>query len=177
MSLEEIYNILEGNKNIDVLVINDLLDKYNNDKVLFCLKELYDIDYVGEMNIRNDAKYRELVIERFNKCIICQNNECNIDCCNVCHILNFADCDNDSKYDINNGLLLCANMHSYFDKHLLKLKIIDYNNAMVSVQIDEKLKDCQIYKYNGLIITLLSENIKYIEKRYSSISKNLQLLE
>jgi predicted restriction endonuclease len=78
---------------------------------------------------------------------------------------------------LNNGLLLCANMHSYFDKHLLKLKIIDYNNCIVSVQIDKKLKDCQIYKYNGLIITLLSENIKYIEKRYSSISKNLHMLE
>jgi hypothetical protein len=58
-------------------------------------------------------------------------------------------------------------MHAYFDKHLLKFKIIDYNNAMVAIQIDDKLKDCTIYKYNGYIITLFNENLKYFEKRYS----------
>jgi len=179
MSLERIYKLLSGKtiENINAKLINQLINNYDEDKVFYCLKKIYNIDIIfnDEKQIenitnniaRNDIEFRELVKRRFNNCIICQNNECNIDCCNVCHIWNYSFCDDNSKYDINNGLLLCANTHSYFDKHLIKFKIIDYNNAMVSIQIDDKLKHCKIYKYNNSIITLFNENLKYLEKRYS----------
>jgi len=178
MSLEKIYSILENATNININYLNKLADLYDIDKVLFCLKDLYNIEIITEYStdnddkqketiIRDDNEYRKIVKQRFNKCIICQNNECNIECCQVAHILDFSKCnDNKSKYDINNGLLMCANTHSLFDKNLLKFKIIDYNNAMVSIQIDESLNDYNIYKYNGQIITLFNENLVYIDKRY-----------
>jgi predicted restriction endonuclease len=128
---------------------------------------------------RDDNEYRELVKQRFGNCIICQNKECHISCCQVTHIYDFSKCikDNDekSKYDINNGLLMCANTHLFFDKHLLKLKIIDANNAMVSIEIDKTLKNnWNIYRYNGQIITLFKENMKYLEKRYSNTGNTIE---
>ena len=35
------------------------------------------------------------------------------------HIKAFSDCDIEEAYDINNGLLLCANADAYFDKYLI----------------------------------------------------------
>ena len=51
--------------------------------------------------------------------------------------------------------------------HLLKLQIKDYDKGTVTIQINESLKDYNIYKYNGQIITLYKENLIYIDKRYS----------
>jgi predicted restriction endonuclease len=220
-SIEIIYNVIkteyEKNRNIKPIeeiitneYINGLLDAYDNNKVIYCLKTLQnigidfeildeDIEYnaeeeenvVEEENMeannvveekkennlktsiaRDDNEYRELVKQRFGKCIICQKKECHISCCQVAHIYDFSKCvknnDEVSKYDVNNGLLMCANTHLMFDKHLLKLKIIDVNNAMVSIEIDKTLKDCNIYRYNGQIIIIFKENMKYLEKRYSN---------
>ena len=70
---------------------------------------------------------------------------------------------------------MCANNHLFFDKHLLKLKIIDANNAMVSIEIDKTLKNnWNIYRYNGQIITLFKENMKYLEKRYSNTGNTIE---
>ena len=232
-SIEIIYNVIkteyEKNKNIksieDIITneyINGLLDTYDNNKVIYCLKTLQNIgidfeildedieynieegeDNVEENNVeednveednveekkeknennlktsiaRDDNEYRELVKLRFGKCIICQKQECHISCCQVAHIYDFSKCvknnDEESKYDVNNGLLMCSNTHLMFDKHLLKLKIIDASNAMVSIEIDKTLKDCNIYRYNGQIITLFKENMKYLEKRYSNTENTI----
>ena len=216
-SIEIIYNVIkteyENNRNIKPIeeiitneYINGLLDTYDNNKVIYCLKTLQnigidfeildeDIEYNAEEeenNVedekkednlktsidRDDNEYRELVKQRFGKCIICQNKECHISCCQVAHIYDFSKCvknnDEDSKYDVNNGLLMCANTHLMFDKYLLKLKIIDACNAMVSIEIDKTLKDCNIYRYNGQIITLFKENMKYLEKRYSNTGNTME---
>ena len=226
-SIEIIYNVIkteyEKNRNIKPIeeiitneYINRLLDTYDNNKVIYCLKTLQNIgidfeildediednaveeDNVVEANnveednveeekkednlktsiARDDAEYRELVKQRFGKCIICQNNECHISCCQVAHIYDFSKCvrnnDEESKYNINNGIVMCANTHLMFDKHLLKLTIIDSNNAMVSIEIDKTLKDCNIYRYNGQIITLFKENMKYLEKRYSNTENTVE---
>jgi len=156
------FEILENNEDISEEISEDITKEINKEDKL-------------QINIaRNDNEYRELVKKRFGKCIICQNKNCHISYCEVAHIYDFAKCVNDkdskSKYDINNGLLMCANTHKMFDKHLLKLQIIDNNNALVSIQIDEILKDVpSIYRYNGEIITLFKENMKYIEKRYCNL--------
>ena len=221
VSMETIYNLIkteyEDNKNIKPIeeiftneYINELLDTYDNNKVIYCLKTLQNIDIDfeildedaeeeynaveeeadGEVDeeakednlktsiARDDNEYRELVKQRFGNCIICQNKECHISCCQVAHIYDFSKCirnnDEQSKYDINNGIVMCANTHLMFDNHSLKLQIIDGNNAMVSIEIDKTLKDCNIYRYNGQIITLFKENMKYLEKRYSNTENTVE---
>ncbi len=44
------------------------------------------------------------------------------------HIKRFADCDAIEAYDINNGLLLCANADALFDKHMIT---VDENKQLV----------------------------------------------
>lgn len=116
---------------------------------------------------RDDNEYRTKVKSLFEKCIICQNTgDCNIACCQVAHIWNHSQCDDESKYNIYNGVLMCANTHLLFDKHLLQLKIVDYGMGIVYIHIDSSLQEYQIYKYHGSNITLFKENMEFLEKRY-----------
>jgi len=157
--------------------LQNLLDKYDNDKVYYCIKSIQPVidqsvsdteRYVLTV-ARDDKEFREMVKNKFNKCIICNNNECSVFSCEVAHIWNFSDCDSSSKYDVNNGILLCANNHILFDKHLIKFNL-DSVSGIVSISVDNILKDYAIYKYNGITINLTPENVKYLEKRYSQIA-------
>jgi predicted restriction endonuclease len=202
ISIKNLLSEIESDrvKGIDIAsssYFQTLLDKYDNDKVYYCIQSIqpvYDNLVVDQLIpdqpiakqphptvvnnkeryvltvARDDKEFREIVKNKFKKCIICSNNECSFYSCEVAHIWNFSDCDAGSKYDINNGLLLCANNHILFDKHLIKFNILDSSKGIVSIYIDEKLKDCTIYKYNGNQIILSLENIKYLEKRYSQIA-------
>jgi len=117
--------------------------------------------------VRDDNEYRKTIKNLFAKCIICQNSgECNIACSQVAHIWNHSQCDDESKYNIYNGVLMCANTHLLFDKHLLQLKIVDYGKGIVYIHIDSSLQDFQIYKYHGRHITLFTENMEFLEQRY-----------
>ena len=177
--------------------LQTLLDKYDNDKVYYCIQSIQSIpgqpipdqpapeqpvtnqhqitvDNNKERYVltvaRDDKEFREMVKNKFKKCIICNNNECSVYSCEVAHIWNFSDCDSSSKYDVNNGILLCANNHILFDKHLIKFNILDCARGLVSISVDNILKDYAIYKYNGITINLTPENVKYLEKRYSQIA-------
>jgi hypothetical protein len=177
--------------------IQTLLDKYDNDKVYYCIQSIQPIpdqpvpdqpipeqpvanhpqptvDNNKERYVltvaRDDKEFREMIKNKFNKCIICNNNECSVFSCEVAHIWNFSYCDSSSKYDVNNGILLCANNHILFDKHLIKFSIQNSASGIVSISVDNILKDYAIYKYNGITINLTPENVKYLEKRYSLIA-------
>lgn len=54
------------------------------------------------------------------------------------HIKRFADCDAIEAYDVNNGLLLCANADALFDKHMIT---VDENKQLVfSFLIEDNLQ-------------------------------------
>ena len=54
------------------------------------------------------------------------------------HIKRFADCDALEAYDVNNGLLLCANADALFDKHMIT---VDENKQLVfSFLIEDNLQ-------------------------------------
>lgn len=79
------------------------------------------------------------------------------------HIKGFADCNSNEAYDINNGLLLCANADALFDKHLIT---IDENMEIVFsfvLEHDEKLK--QMLRLNNEIFKSILNNdrMKYLE--------------
>ena len=90
----------------------------------------------------------------------------------VAHIFDFSKCENiEEKYDINNGLLMCANMHKYFDDSLLKFVIdgvVDYNYIVKIVFCDSMIDYGFYKKYNGKQIQLNKKNIIYIEKKNNS---------
>ena len=181
--------------------INELFTKYNNNsdsqKLAYCLKTLNNIgiDYIININDidniksldniksktiinRNDDTFKREVKARFNKCIICDddNTNCCLECCEVAHIWDFAKCDNENdKYNSYNGLLMCANMHKLFDKDLIKLNYKDDkddkddndNNALsVFISIDTSMINYPIYKYNNKKIILCKQNLQYLIKRY-----------
>ena len=177
--------------------INELFTKYNNNsdsqKLAYCLKTLNNIgkDYIININDidniksldniksktiinRNDDTFKREVKARFNKCIICDddNANCCLECCEVAHIWDFAKCDNENdKYNSYNGLLMCANMHKLFDKDLIKLNYKDNKDnkdgaLFVFISIDTSMINYPIYKYNNKKIILCKQNLQYLIKRY-----------
>lgn len=204
MSLEEIsseikksFESIECIKSL-VTVMITLLNNYEPDKIIYCLKLQYpeiEIDYLSNITndtidtndtskidennkkmasniIRNDAKFREDVKARFKTCIICDSNTCISECCEVAHIWDFALCDSQSAYNPDNGLLMCANWHLLFDKHLMKLEPIEKIPGMVRMKLDNELINTSLYnKYNGKTIMLLPENIRFLKKRIATYTK------
>ncbi|MDD2391672.1 MAG: HNH endonuclease [Bacilli bacterium] len=79
------------------------------------------------------------------------------------HIKEFANCDPNEAYDINNGLLLCANADALFDKHLIT---IDENKNIIFsflLEHNAKLKS-ELKLNNGIFTTVLNDDrMKYIE--------------
>lgn len=204
-SIEIIYNVIkteyEKNKNIKSIeeiitneYINGLLDTYDNNKVIYCLKTLQnigidfeildeDIEYNVEDNLeeedvkkednlkisiaRDDNEFRTAVKSRFQTCIICESAMCVPACCQVAHIWDFAKCNESSKYNPDNGLLMCANWHLLFDANLMRLAPVPCALGMVQIILASELKNSALYKYHNKVITILPENIPFLKQRYN----------
>lgn len=174
MALEEIDGIISrwANEELDETKLDELMNTYDPRKVLYCLRRHYNVvleeeDRLGTVVQRNDANFKKIVRERFSRCIICEPSECHIACCQVAHIWGFADCDSIDRYNPDNGLLMCANIHLLFDNGLIRLEpVLPLSSGMVRIICDETLRDMMIYKHNGQIITLLPENMPFLLRRY-----------
>ena len=184
---DEIYNVNNNNKT-DIELSTELenfiymlLEDYDKNEVMYIIKELFHIEfkYIDEdeeniQNIicRNDNEFRKAVKDKYKTCIICNNYDCHMSSYQVAHIFDFSKCENiEEKYDINNGLLMCANMHKYFDDSLLKFVIdgvVDYNYIVKIVFCDSMIDYGFYKKYNGKQIQLNKKNIIYIEKKNNS---------
>ena len=189
---DEIYNIEneeEKGKKIEEFIY-ECLDKYDKNKVMYFIKKLFDIEikYIEE-NLykteneqikicRNDNEFKKSVIDLYKTCIICDDGECHKSAYEVAHIFDFAKCNtSDEKYDVNNGILLCANMHKYFDSNcrLLKFEIsnvndVNDNTIICKLVFCESIKNSSFYKkYNGKLIKFNKNNIMYLEKKYQEI--------
>jgi predicted restriction endonuclease len=183
--LYDIFNINKTNSDIHIsneleYFIYDLLEKYNKNKVMYFIKELFDIEFKDDIEeelqlqvSRNDDEFRKAVKEKYKNCIICDINDCHKASYQVAHIYDFAKCENiQERYDINNGLLMCSNMHKYFDDSLLKFVIdIDSNdNYLAKIVFCDSMINYGFYKkYNGKTIQFNKQNILYIEKKNNSI--------
>jgi hypothetical protein len=182
--------------NITSEVLYTVLNNYEPNKVAYCLKKYYPeltLEYLpnsqnnklynvsqneshnesqnesnnmANIKIRDDAEYRAAVKSRFQTCIICEPDMCVPECCQVAHIWDFAKCDNASKYNPDNGLLMCANWHLLFDANLMRLEPVQGALGMVKIILVSELKNSAMYKYHNKIITILPENIEFLEARY-----------
>jgi len=187
-----IENEKEKSKNLEEFIY-DSLDKYDKNKVMYFIKTLFDIkiEYIKEdlykkentqiKICRNDDEFKKAVNELYKTCIICDIGDCHKSAYEVAHIWDFAKCDTpEQKYDVNNGILLCANMHKYFDSkcELLKFELISHidnncnNTVMCKVVFSESISDSNYYKkYNGKQIKFNKQNIIYLEKKNLENSK------
>ena len=156
--------------------IYELLDKYDKNKVMYFIKELFDIEfkYIDDNQLklqvcRNDDEFRKAVKDKYKTCIICDVNDCHKSAYEVAHIFDFSKCYNDDeKYDINNGLLMCANMHKYFDEILLKFDLdsVSGDNYLVKIVFCDTMNEYSFYKkYNGKQIQFNKENLLYLERK------------
>jgi predicted restriction endonuclease len=183
----ELYNI--NNEEIKAIkleeFIYDSLSKYNKNKVMYFIKQLFNIEiqFIKEDSktektqnkiCRNDDEFKKAVHSLYKTCIICNEGDCHKSAYEIAHIWDFANCDSlESKYDVNNGILLCANMHKYFDSkcRLLKFEVIkniddDSNNVLCKIVFCESISDSSYYKkYNGKQIKFNKQNIMYLDKK------------
>jgi predicted restriction endonuclease len=156
MTQTYIYNTLKNNFNDDTY--NKLVKQFGKPDVDFMIMHT-DLNPQKALELkekRKDSSFRKNVLERFNrKCIITKNQE---EECEIAHILPFCECNELQKYDVNNGLLLSANIHKLFDKYIFSI-----NPFTFSIEV-KKDKIYTISDYEGMKLNLHIENIPYLEK-------------
>lgn len=97
--------------------------------------------------------FRKEILDRDCRCIICCTD--NKDVLQACHIKPFADCNDNEKYDCNNGITLCSNHHALFDRNKFTF------NDDWKVIIFKSLKESDIHLF-----------FRQYESCYSNILKN-----
>lgn len=107
---------------------------------------------------RADYKFCQDVIKRDVNCIVTGRS---ILVCEVAHIFKYADSNIHEKYDVNNGMLLCRDLHALYDNgHIMIDKnIVAFDDVVMN---DNSLAD--YHKYNNIQINLPKECNKYINK-------------
>ena len=181
---EETYNMFDI---FTETILNKYKDTIYENVVLYFLKYYFDIEYQvskykdleesTQLQVcRNDDEFKKAVKDRYKTCIICDIYDCHKSSYQVAHIFDFSKCETElEKYDVNNGILLCSNMHKYFDDSLLKFVVDgEYDdNYLVNIVFCDSMCDYMFYKkYNGKKILFNKENIVYIEKKNNS-NKNI----
>ena len=156
------------NENVDHSIFNShhLFGYTNKEEYLidlnFMLKNLYKLNIIHSAKIRlEQSDFRSLLIYKYNKCIV--TSETCITALEACHIIPVA---HDGSYNINNGLLLSADIHKTFDAYYwsinpntLKIetsnidigRIKNYTNHKVDLSINDTLYHNLSHHYNYFI--------------------------
>lgn len=152
------------NKTIDLSFLKNNLFYFNYKDINEMLLDLellletvycdYKIIENTKSRINNQQEFRQSLINKYKKCII-SDNDC-LDELEAAHIIPFSECNN---FDINNGLLISANLHKTFDKFHWT---IDTNTKRIVVLNNNSNS---IKKYDGKYINLDNETIQYFIKR------------
>jgi len=154
--LDEIYNLLQ-NENYSILKNN-----YNNEDIncVLRLKFNRDNNFINKITlVLKETRpcqnvFKNKLVKKFNCCPISKMNN---KICEAAHILPFSICNDEQKYDINNGILLSSNLHKAYDKGYF---IIDEITCKIKINYNILKKD----NINNLDeIDLLDKNNYYIE--------------
>jgi hypothetical protein len=128
---------------------------YNNYKYIYT----EDISSTPTLTNNRDGQelFRKKVINRYKNCIITGYPET---VCQACHIVPHSECNSEDKYNVNNGLLLRADLHILFDKKLLQI-----NPETLKINLlDKSLQE--YIKYDGLKLNIHLDSIYYLKKYY-----------
>lgn len=105
----------------------------------------------------NQGVFRERLLRRYSQCCLC-----GVSCKDVLiasHIKPWSECEADEKLDVNNGLLLCPNHDSLFDKKLISFD--DDGQILISEKLDERNRTFLNIR-EGMHIEICDENRKYL---------------
>jgi hypothetical protein len=176
--MDEISDVIELDGNI-IYVPKYILNKHKIEIINFVAYEkfhIYDYDtkkYELKEKRLNQSEFRKYLIERDKCCIITTYNA---DMCDACHIIPHNECDNDNKYDINNGFLLEAGLHKLFDKYLWSINP-DTKLIKVSTKIINDDSYRMINNYNGIYVNLTDNVIINLKNHYDNFKiKNADIL-
>lgn len=104
-------------------------------------------------------RFRNGLIKKYGSCIITDRP---IDVCEACHIIPHKD---NVNYDIDNGLLLSADLHKLFDKDLLKINpdtlCIEFTDNVM-----ENIKYKDYHQYNNMKLNLNDKTKEYLAEKY-----------
>jgi hypothetical protein len=164
--MTDIYNDIELNKHINKKELYELLiQSYTEKTVVFVMYDMFKYIY-PETEEKKKRKEQDLfkmdLVRRYKKCII---TDTSYKVCQACHIIPFSECDDKDKYDINNGLLLRADLHILFDRGDLK---INPNTLQIELS-NEILKDNNMSDYfqlNNKKLNININSIKYLQNIY-----------
>ena len=143
MSTSEITNDILNNKDMNKKELYEkMISIYSKEKINFIMYNLFQYVYAEteEKEKRKDQQsFRQDVIERYETCLV---TGCNYIVCEACHIIPHSDCNEDIKYDVNNGLLFRADLHKLFDNKKLKinpesLKVELSNDILTDISMNE----------------------------------------
>jgi hypothetical protein len=162
MSINDIYSEIENYKNLDKNEIyNKLVENYQKKKVDFVMYDLFQYIHkeTEEKEKRLDQQtFKKDLVERYKKCIITGVTEI---ACEACHIIPFSECENNDKYNVNNGLLMRADLHKLFDSGYLKI-----NPNTLQVEISNNILDEEYQKYNGKKLNIHEKSIYFLNQIY-----------
>lgn len=156
-------------------LINNTIENYKLKKNINSLIEDNNLNYTQKIN-RKDDEYKNKIKEMYYSC---QVTNTHIIGCQVAHILEFKNCENDNdRYNKFNGLLLKAQIHLYWDSNFLQLKFDEYTkdiyitvniNKLNNLEDKDNLLECLLSELN-----IKNENekcfINYDKKHFESYS-------
>ena len=137
-NFDNIYNDMKDldNKSLKKYILNYDLEKNKTtlETLLFIAYDLHKFELSNDkleekIKRQHQNKFRNDLIKRYKSCIVTGKHA---SICEASHIIPFVECTNEQKYDINNGLLLCSELHKLFDKE---------NALVIQQQLIEKYKD------------------------------------
>jgi len=160
--MDDIYKYVKDLKDLSIEEIikkiyydfDDFDNRYR--QMRFILYEKYNIKLPKDVNLYEDLtkdrnkylqnKFRENLLKRFTKCLVCDVNNAKL--LKACHIKPYADT---KSYDIDNGLIMCGLHHDMYD-----LKMFSINKKYDIIMLEEcdyiqvsNVKDI-LEKYNGI---------------------------
>lgn len=152
-----------------------LYDKNDMDLIFY---HLYGADYNStKMELKEkrtfQEEFRDEIIKRDINCIL---SDAPPDMCEAAHIIPYCDSNNDTQYDVDNGLLLEAGIHKLFDKHMWSI-----NQNSVVVVSNKLLNDKKycinkhfINGYHGKKLHLSKTQLKNLKphfKQFNDVNK------
>jgi len=123
------------------------------------------IETTEEREKRLDTEYRETVKDKYKKCMITGKPDY---LSQVAHIYPYKLCNQEEKYDSENGFFLSAELHILFDTVDSKLRIDPETELIIlseDVLADNTLES--IHKYHNTKILLSDKNKQYLRQKYS----------
>jgi hypothetical protein len=165
--MQTIYDLLQNKTKDEVLnIYYNMLDnnpelKQKYDLVIYDLYQINIINVEERIKRRNQETFRNRLIERYETCIITGSDQI---VCEACHIIPFAECSEDDKYNVNNGLLLRSDLHKLFDKKLMRIFVNDNN---VHLEISDEILDnpnmFEYRQYDKKKLNIDNKSIKYLK--------------